>query len=218
MAGFRHIVWTAQGTTPGGDRGGAARAARSRGRRENAGYAPARALNMVCVVDRQWSGEIANRLRGVGRYLASRTIVCAVEPRRDAHRRDREISSDGEPEPGELALLRETVDRRARRAAPGAPGDDRRPARRDRPADGACGRRTATTRRSTRCCRWRRSCCSTRSRSPTSREALDGACELLERAPTSSTSPGCARRPGASASPRPSIRRTCAPSCARSAR
>ena len=51
---------------------------------ENEGYVPARALNMVCVVDRDWSGEIANRLRRVGRYHAGRTIVCSIERGRDA--------------------------------------------------------------------------------------------------------------------------------------
>ncbi len=45
---------------------------------ESDGYVPARVLNMVCIVERRWSGEIANRLRRVGRYHASRTIVCAV--------------------------------------------------------------------------------------------------------------------------------------------
>ena len=42
-------------------------------------YAPARVLNLVVVVDREWRGEILNRLEQVGRYGASRTIVCAVE-------------------------------------------------------------------------------------------------------------------------------------------
>ncbi len=56
---------------------------------EHAGYMPARVLNLVCVVDRAWSGEIANRLRNVGDSHASRTIVCAVEPGRTHARRDR---------------------------------------------------------------------------------------------------------------------------------
>ena len=34
---------------------------------QSAGFVVARALNLVCIVDREWSGEIANRLRGVGR-------------------------------------------------------------------------------------------------------------------------------------------------------
>jgi glucose-6-phosphate dehydrogenase assembly protein OpcA len=36
-------------------------------------------LNLVVVVDRAWKGEISNRLDRVGRYHASRTILCAVE-------------------------------------------------------------------------------------------------------------------------------------------
>jgi glucose-6-phosphate dehydrogenase assembly protein OpcA len=46
-------------------------------------YAPARVLNAIVVVDREWRGEIANRLENVGRYSASRTIMCVVEQDRD---------------------------------------------------------------------------------------------------------------------------------------
>jgi glucose-6-phosphate dehydrogenase assembly protein OpcA len=49
----------------------------------NEGLAPARVLNLVVVVDREWKGEIANRLERVGRYHASRTVLCAVEEGRD---------------------------------------------------------------------------------------------------------------------------------------
>lgn len=45
----------------------------------NEALAPARVLNLVVVVDREWKGEIANRLERVGRYQASRTVLCAVE-------------------------------------------------------------------------------------------------------------------------------------------
>jgi glucose-6-phosphate dehydrogenase assembly protein OpcA len=76
---------------------------------ERAGYVPARALNLVCIVDSEWSGEIANRLRGVGRYHASRTIVCAVERGRTTLDATASIVTDGVPGPGEFALLRETV-------------------------------------------------------------------------------------------------------------
>jgi glucose-6-phosphate dehydrogenase assembly protein OpcA len=75
----------------------------------NAGYVPARVINLVCVVDKEWSGEIANRLRGVGRYHASRTVVCAVEPGRRKIDATATIAADGEPRAGEFALLRETV-------------------------------------------------------------------------------------------------------------
>jgi glucose-6-phosphate dehydrogenase assembly protein OpcA len=45
----------------------------------NTALVPARVLNMVVVVDHEWKGEISNRLARVGRYHASRTILCAVE-------------------------------------------------------------------------------------------------------------------------------------------
>ena len=36
-------------------------------------------LNLVAVVDREWRGEIVNRLEHLGRFHPSRTIVCAME-------------------------------------------------------------------------------------------------------------------------------------------
>ncbi|MHB8532405.1 MAG: glucose-6-phosphate dehydrogenase assembly protein OpcA [Solirubrobacteraceae bacterium] len=65
---------------------------------------------MIAFVDRDWTGEIANRLRGVGRYHASRMIVLAYEPRRERLDARVTITTDDESRPaGELALLRETV-------------------------------------------------------------------------------------------------------------
>ena len=43
-----------------------------------AGLVPARVLNLVVVVDSDLRGEVAGRLERVGRYHASRTIVCSV--------------------------------------------------------------------------------------------------------------------------------------------
>ena len=107
-SGFRHTVWTAQGTTPA-EIEAALRRTLVENQIEHAGYAPARALNMVCVVDKRASEEIVGRLHGTGRYLASRTIVCSVEPGRTRIDAMAEISSDMAPEAGEFALLRETV-------------------------------------------------------------------------------------------------------------
>ena len=61
---------------------------------------PARVLNMIAFVDREWSGEIANRLRGVGRYHASRLLVLAYEPRRERLDARVTIVSEGEPATG----------------------------------------------------------------------------------------------------------------------
>jgi glucose-6-phosphate dehydrogenase assembly protein OpcA len=72
-------------------------------------YVPARVLNLVCIVEREWSGEIANRLRAVGRFHASRTIVCSVSPRRTTLDAVATVAASADPEPGSLALTRETV-------------------------------------------------------------------------------------------------------------
>jgi len=101
-------VWSEQDTTPDAIEAALRRLLGER-HAENQGFVPARVLNMITFVDREWSGEIANRLRGVGRYHASRTLVLSFEPHRtrmDAHV---SIVSEGDPSLGELALLRETV-------------------------------------------------------------------------------------------------------------
>jgi len=72
-------------------------------------YAPARVLNLVVVVDREWRGEIMNRLDRVGRYHPSRTILCAVEPDRTTIDAMVAITAVEHPKPGELALTRERV-------------------------------------------------------------------------------------------------------------
>src|SRR3954452_14305162 len=108
MPAVSDIMWSAQATTPG-DIEAALRDMLKQRHSENASYVPARSLNLVCVVDKQWSGEIANRLRYVGHAHAARTIVCAVEPRRTTIDAVATIASDVHPRPGEFALLRETV-------------------------------------------------------------------------------------------------------------
>jgi len=70
---------------------------------------PARTLNLVCVTDREWSGEIANRLRKVGRFHASRTVVCTVERGRRTIDAQATVSTEGDPRPGEYALMRELI-------------------------------------------------------------------------------------------------------------
>ena len=71
-------VWSERDTTPA-DIEAALRELLKDRRAHGEAYAPARVLNLVVVADRDWRGEILNRLERVGRYHASRTIVCAVE-------------------------------------------------------------------------------------------------------------------------------------------
>lgn len=101
-------VWRARDTNPG-EIDAALRSALAQVHRENAGYVPARVLNLVTIVDKQYSGEIANRLRRVGRYHPSRTIVCSVDPRRTTLDAVATIAAPSEVREGNIGLLRETV-------------------------------------------------------------------------------------------------------------
>ena len=71
-------VWFEQDTNPDAIEA-ALRRLLFRRHAENEALVPARVLNLVVIVDRDWKGEIANRLERVGRYQASRTVLCAVE-------------------------------------------------------------------------------------------------------------------------------------------
>jgi glucose-6-phosphate dehydrogenase assembly protein OpcA len=106
-AGRTDVVWSERGTTP--DRIEAAlRELVARHHAHDAGFVPARVLNMIAFVDREWSGEIANRLRGVGRYHASRMIVLSYEPRRERLDARASVATE-ERAADEPGLLRETV-------------------------------------------------------------------------------------------------------------
>jgi glucose-6-phosphate dehydrogenase assembly protein OpcA len=74
-------VWTAQATTPDAV-DDALRAMLHARHAANGALAPARVLNMVVIVDAQFKREIQERLGRVGRYHASRTVLCAVDPNR----------------------------------------------------------------------------------------------------------------------------------------
>ena len=62
-------------------------------------HAPARVLNLVVVIDREWRGEIMNRLEQVGRYHASRTILCDVERGRSTIDASVVLTVEGERRP-----------------------------------------------------------------------------------------------------------------------
>jgi glucose-6-phosphate dehydrogenase assembly protein OpcA len=102
------VVWSEQDTTPSAIEGALRRLVSECHARAQQ-CVPARTLNLVCVVDREWSGEIANRLRGVGRYHASRTVVCAVEPRRRGIDAQATVSVQSDTRTGEFAAMRELV-------------------------------------------------------------------------------------------------------------
>lgn len=74
-------VWSEQDTTPDAIEA-ALRELLHQRHAANPELAPARVLNLVVIADRDWKGEISNRLERVGRYRASRMILCAVEKNR----------------------------------------------------------------------------------------------------------------------------------------
>jgi glucose-6-phosphate dehydrogenase assembly protein OpcA len=101
-------LWSAQDTTPA-EIEAALRELEMKRAAEHQGYVPARVLNLVAIVDREWRGEIANRLDSVGRYHASRTVLCTVEPGRKTLDATAMLAYDIEPAPGCVAVCRERV-------------------------------------------------------------------------------------------------------------
>ena len=105
-------IWSEQDTTPGAIEAALRELLSEQYARDEA-FSPARVLNLVVVVDREWRGEITNRLERVGRYHPSRLILCSVEPGRKTIDASVAMTTDderdGAPKPGELALTRERI-------------------------------------------------------------------------------------------------------------
>jgi glucose-6-phosphate dehydrogenase assembly protein OpcA len=104
-------LWSAQDTTPA-EIEAALRELLKERHAESESYVPARVLNLVVIADRQWKGEIQNRLDSVGRYHASRTILCTVEPGRTTLDAVATMTAARDPRPGEIVpcIERVTID------------------------------------------------------------------------------------------------------------
>src|SRR5205823_2485852 len=102
-------VWSEQGTTPSAIEGALRQLLEEQYQQDEA-YAPARVLNLVAILDREWRGEIVNRLERLGRFHPSRTIVCAVEPRRDRLDAWATMSTHHASSAGMLAVCEERVE------------------------------------------------------------------------------------------------------------
>jgi glucose-6-phosphate dehydrogenase assembly protein OpcA len=101
-------VWSEQDTTPAAIADALQELLKQR-HAEGPAHAPARVLNLVVIADREWRGEILNRLERVGRYFPSRLVLCAVEPGRRTLDAWATTRVEGDPGPGELALYHEEV-------------------------------------------------------------------------------------------------------------
>jgi glucose-6-phosphate dehydrogenase assembly protein OpcA len=102
-------VWSAQDTSPAAVEA-ALRMLLAQRHEESDAYVPARVLNLIAIVDREWKGEVHNRLERVGRYHASRTVLCAYEERRTTLDAYATMTADHDPEPGEIVALEERVE------------------------------------------------------------------------------------------------------------
>jgi glucose-6-phosphate dehydrogenase assembly protein OpcA len=101
-------IWAAQDTNPDAIEAALRELLRER-HAANEALAPARVLNLVVVVDREWKGEIANRLERAGRYHASRTVLCAVEDGRRTLDAVATVSYE-EPKGSAIGVMHETVE------------------------------------------------------------------------------------------------------------
>lgn len=100
-------IWSEQNTSPDAIER-ALRQLLAQRHAESEGIAPGRALNMIAFVEHAWTGEIANRMKRVGRYHASRLLLLSFDQRQD--RLDARVSiAPAQPGPGEVAVLRETI-------------------------------------------------------------------------------------------------------------
>jgi glucose-6-phosphate dehydrogenase assembly protein OpcA len=102
-------VWSEQNTAPGKIEEALRRLLEEQ-HEKDATYAPARVLNLIVIVDRDWRGEIANRLERVGRFHPSRTILCAVEKGRTTLDAWATISKSAEQDPGAISACEERVE------------------------------------------------------------------------------------------------------------
>ena len=101
-------IWSAQDTNPDAIEAALRELLRER-HAANEALAPARVLNLVVIVDREWKGEIANRLERAGRYHASRTVLCAVEEGRQTLDAVATVSYQ-EPAGSALGVMHENVE------------------------------------------------------------------------------------------------------------
>jgi glucose-6-phosphate dehydrogenase assembly protein OpcA len=101
--------WEEQDTTPGRIEEALRRLLAAR-HQESRAYVPARVLNLVVVCDREFRGEVENRLQRVGRFHPSRLIICSVSEGQGTLDATARIGTeDAEDQPGHIVVGRERV-------------------------------------------------------------------------------------------------------------
>jgi glucose-6-phosphate dehydrogenase assembly protein OpcA len=102
-------IWREDDTTPGAVEAALRRMYADRHKEERA-YVPARVMNMVVIVEREFRGEIENRLERVGRFHPSRLILVLVEPGRRRLAATVRIGTEDAPRSGAISVGRERVE------------------------------------------------------------------------------------------------------------
>src|SRR3954468_18866561 len=102
-------VWRDEDTSPSAVEAALRRMFADRHKEERA-YVPARVMNMVVIADKDFRGEIENRLVRVGRYHPSRLIFVAVEPARKGLSATVGIAPDDNAQTGGISVGRERVE------------------------------------------------------------------------------------------------------------
>ncbi len=101
-------AWWEEDTTPGKIEA-ALREMLATRHHESHAFVPARVLNLVVIADREYRGEIQNRLQRVGRYHPSRLVLCSVSEGRDTIDARVEIGTSQFAGPGHIAVGRERI-------------------------------------------------------------------------------------------------------------
>jgi glucose-6-phosphate dehydrogenase assembly protein OpcA len=101
-------VWSEQDTNPDAIEAALRELLRER-HAANEALAPARVINLIVIVDREWKGEVANRLERAGRFHGSRTVLCAVEEKRTTLDAVATVSYE-EPQGSSLGVMHESVE------------------------------------------------------------------------------------------------------------
>src|SRR5918997_6883603 len=101
-------VWREDDTTPGAIEAALRRMFAERHKEERA-YVPARVMNMVVIADRDYRGEIENRLQRVGRFHPSRLVLCSVSDGRETIDARGQVGTSQFAGPGHIAVGRERI-------------------------------------------------------------------------------------------------------------
>jgi glucose-6-phosphate dehydrogenase assembly protein OpcA len=104
-------VWSERDTSPARIEAALRDIETTEHRRAEHPFVPARVMNLVAVVDAEFSGEIENRLERVGRYHPSRLVLCAVREGRETIDAWAGVGTDDAvPKPGHIAVAHERVE------------------------------------------------------------------------------------------------------------